>query len=407
MKKCLFLLSSLAVSSVAIAQTNFQPGYVVPLSGDTLRGEVDSRGELRGATLCRFRASAQADATEYKPGEIRGYGFDAGNSYRTAMLPNAARTPAFLQVLADGKLTLLRYTNENENKQYYAQTASAPLLQPLIQRDTIVLQINPQTQAENRVSTRVYPFRNVLWQLMADCPTVQTSLTRLELQEARLVKTVTAYNTCVGGPQYVIRKQTNKVRVGVFAGVYRANVTYKDDKQYFDLTSDALPSFGLALHLKPASFNPHLSLLAELWFTRQKYSTTYDGVGPLGPGYERTLKVDIASIGVPLLLRYSLTKGIVRPYVQAGFVFKQNIKNEAEKSDYLPRFSSDRTTTAIDLKSYNIGGLFGVGVTIPTGSKGSINLEGRLDKLDSTSSAAGIISNSRGLSLLAGYTFGQ
>ncbi|WP_148103411.1 porin family protein [Hymenobacter rigui] len=407
MKKILLLLPLLAVTASAAAQTNFQPGYVLPLSGDTLRGEVDSRGELRGATLCRFRASAQAGATEYRPTEIRGYGLDAGGTYRASVLPVAAHTPVFMQVLADGKLTLLRYTNENESKQYYAQTASAPLLQPLVQRDTIVLQINPQTQAENKVSTRVYPFRNVLWQIMADCPTVQTSLTRLELQESRLVKTVTAYNTCVGGPQNVIRKQTNKVRVSAFVGGYRANVTYKDDRQYFDLTSDVLPSFGVALNLKPASFNPHLSLLAELWFTQQKYTTTYDGVGPLGPGYERTLKVDIASVGLPLLLRYSLTKGIVRPYVQAGFVAKQNIKNKAEKSDYLPRFSSNRTITAIDLKSYNIGGLFGVGVTIPTGSKGSINLEGRLDKLDSTSSAAGIISNSRGLSVLAGYTFGQ
>ncbi|MBX0290828.1 PorT family protein [Hymenobacter sp. HSC-4F20] len=406
MKKRLLLLPVLTVTATAVAQSNFQAGYVVPLSGDTLRGEVDTRGELRGATLCRFRATPKTPPTEYKPTDVRAYGFAAGGVYRALALPTAAPTLVFMQVLAEGKLSLVRYTDETEAKHYYAQTTGSALLQPLVQRDTTVLQINPQTRVEHKVSTRVYAFRNVLWQLMADCPAVQTKLPGLELLEAQLTKTVAAYNSCVGGPQRTITQRTGKLLFSVSGGAYHATATYQDGKSY-DLTSDFLASVGAGVQIHPAYFSPHLSFVGELWYTQQKYSLSYEAEGTLGAGYQRTLDVQVASIGVPVLLRYSLTQGGVRPYVQAGFVYKQNIQRDAEKTDYLPRLSSAPSASPVELKSYNIGGVFGVGVSIPTGSYGSINLEGRLDKLDNTSAAANTISGSQGIALLASYTFGR
>ena len=56
-----FFLSSLSVLTMpfAEAQTNFRAGYMLPLAGDTLRGEVDSREGRINARRFRFRSAPE------------------------------------------------------------------------------------------------------------------------------------------------------------------------------------------------------------------------------------------------------------------------------------------------------------------------------------------------------------
>ena len=49
------------MSTRLLAQANFQPGYVLPLAGDTLRGEVDLQEGRLNAKACRFRPMAAAE----------------------------------------------------------------------------------------------------------------------------------------------------------------------------------------------------------------------------------------------------------------------------------------------------------------------------------------------------------
>lgn len=406
MNKMVPLAALLLSSASAWAQTNFRPGYVLPLSGDTLRGEVDFRGERRNAALCRFRPAAGDASVEYKPEQLRGYGFSGGRDYQSQPLPTGAYSPVFVQVLVAGKASVYRFTTEDDEELYYAQASAAPTLQPLIQRDTTITEVNPQTRSETKTRTRLYPFRNVLWTLMADCPAVQTTLTHAELTESYLVKTFSAYNACAGGTQYVAKKRPTQVRFSVFAGGYQADVNFQADVEK-TLHSAMRPTYGIGMQIQPGSFNYHLSLVAQAQYVTQEYSAYYSGNGTLGPGYERSVKVSLASVRVPLLLRYSFTKGIIRPYIQAGGIFALNTRREGERTDSYPRFSSDVTVMPVDLRSYGIGGMVGLGISVPTGQVGSINLEARVDKFDNTSEVSGLLSGAQGFSLLAGYTFGK
>jgi hypothetical protein len=73
--KSLFIVGSIMVAAVsAQAQANFLPGYVVPLAGDTLRGEVDFRDSRANAQRVRFRANKEATVILYAPIELRAYG---------------------------------------------------------------------------------------------------------------------------------------------------------------------------------------------------------------------------------------------------------------------------------------------------------------------------------------------
>ena len=87
------LLPLLAVSGEALAQTDFRPGYIIQLAGDTVRGEIDNRSAVRNATECRFR---QGTVRELAPAELLGYGLTGTKVYRTrtVTVPDSAARPA-------------------------------------------------------------------------------------------------------------------------------------------------------------------------------------------------------------------------------------------------------------------------------------------------------------------------
>ncbi len=57
MKLKSLILVGLLFSIVALnAQTNFRPGYIISLTGDTIYGDIDYRGDFLMSMLCKFRS---------------------------------------------------------------------------------------------------------------------------------------------------------------------------------------------------------------------------------------------------------------------------------------------------------------------------------------------------------------
>ena len=63
-----------------MAQQDFRPGYIVTSASDTLRGEVDYRGDIALSELCRYRNGSE-QPREFEPEDIRAYGFADGRSF--------------------------------------------------------------------------------------------------------------------------------------------------------------------------------------------------------------------------------------------------------------------------------------------------------------------------------------
>lgn len=401
MKKLLFLtLLSVALPTVGVAQSDFRPGYIVQPAGDTLRGEVDYRGEQRNTRLCSFRPAPGAAPTDYRPEQLRGYGFADSKRYQTRQLAGSPPVAVFAQVLVGGKVSLFRLTDNDGREVYYAGTAPTEPLRLLQQRDTVISQ---------NVRQRVYPFRNVLRGLMLDCPAVQAQLARTELLESQLVKVFTTYNSCVGvAPQLAVKRST-KVSVMLLGGVHRASLKhlpYGDEK----MTSQFTPTFGAGIQFSPGRFNHKLSVLLQALYVQQKFDHSYQTPGEglfLGEQVQRSVHVDLAAVHIPAMLRYTLPRGAVRPYVQVGALFALNMRAEGSTSTTTPRFNSV-STQEIEMRSTNYGLLLaGAGVLIPVGKAGGLQLEVRGQQLDNASKAYNTLSGTRGVSLLAGYSFGN
>lgn len=117
MKLSFILVLSLLLSHLVFSQTDFRPGFVIQQSGDTLRGEIDYRGDLMMGEICRFNQNGQI--REFTPYDIRAYRFVGDKFYVSRLVGNRQ---VFLEYLVNGELDIY-YLRDHDGDHYYAETA--------------------------------------------------------------------------------------------------------------------------------------------------------------------------------------------------------------------------------------------------------------------------------------------
>jgi hypothetical protein len=68
MKRYIFLIITTTFFFTLLqAQTDFRPGYVIGLNGDTIPGEIDYRGDKLMGETCTFRKSRLDSLQRFSP----------------------------------------------------------------------------------------------------------------------------------------------------------------------------------------------------------------------------------------------------------------------------------------------------------------------------------------------------
>lgn len=119
------LISSFCLVASALAQA-YQPGLLVRVGGDTLRGEIENGFWTEPPTFIRFRPTPSSPSELFKPRQLRAMSFTNGRYFRYEGLPidHAAETrmtfinrglrtnvridSVLAEVLVEGPLSLLR-----------------------------------------------------------------------------------------------------------------------------------------------------------------------------------------------------------------------------------------------------------------------------------------------------------
>ena len=326
MTKRYFLLLLLIIGKLtgAFAQADFRTGYLVRPTGDTVRGEVHMRDARLSSQQCRFRTSADAPVTTFLPTEIRAYGFLATEPklYR-AFTPAGFSQPYFLEALVTGPANLYSLRDADHKDHYYVATASFPLTE-LVQRKILLEQ--------ERVLQEQNIYRNTLAQVLVGCPSVQAQLPSLRFTVPALVQVVAAYNQClVPAPKVAPGSSTasqlppQRLRLGLLLGMQHMamHTEYTDQlnqNNRLDFGPQVAPVVGLALNLPLAALSRKLSLEAELFYEAEKYEQTVAQTYFGGSSYSSVnlYTFNAAYLRLPLLIRYTLPKGRVRPFLEAG-----------------------------------------------------------------------------------------
>lgn len=307
------------------AQTNFRPGYVLPLTGDTLRGEVDSREGRVNAQRCRFRATAQAEMVTYRPAELRGYGLPLENRHYRSLPIVVAPAPAqpfFLEVLVDGPASLYFLRDVEQHESFYVASPKLPLA--LLEHSRTIVQENALAHVEENNR-----YRNTLAVALAGCPEVQSKLPALPFQEGALRKAVVAYNSCAGyqAPQPKFSQPPTHATIGVMAGVAQHTLYYNGLPFGTDITSQQTGfAFGPTLNVVSSRVSQRLSLAMALLYEPEKYDV---GMDSRPPGYDDArIRFDLAYLRLPVMVRYTYPRGKVVPIAEAGFTVAYAIKKD-------------------------------------------------------------------------------
>ena len=142
-----------------------------------------------------FRLSPETEPAAYAPYQLVAYGDNVGRrfvSHPAAAAPEAETVPAFLQVLAEGPMELLRLTAQPSETVWFVRlgTGEPQGLYRVVERI--------QEPGQGAVRRTREPFRPVLAGALYACESVRDRAFTVYLAEQDLLALVRDYNTCLG-----------------------------------------------------------------------------------------------------------------------------------------------------------------------------------------------------------------
>jgi hypothetical protein len=385
MRKILIILILAVVTTISvIAQTNYIPGYIVTLEGDSIKGMVDSRGAIRNANKCSYKKDSDSERTEYLPGEIKAYGFVDGKYYVSKVILFKQDTvTVFLEYLINGIVDVY-FFRDMEDNHYYIEKEDMKLT-VLDDKDKIVEIEGKKFLKKNN------QYIGVLKYVFNESPEIQKKTESLSLNHNNLIKIAKDYHgyVCEGEECIVYEKKKHKVKFGIapiigidfhkLKGDREAMRTIFDTESNFSILPEEFTlkstnfdySLGAIGSLTLPSLNENLALNLQVKYGKYKIS----GEAILASGRMETLIAEGNDLMNNLYFSYTFPKGMFRPVFLAGFSYSI-FTNISEINVIEHRLSGEYVLlnegNANVIKSSYMGLVVGAGLDIPVLKKYSI-----------------------------------
>src|ERR1044071_1125662 len=118
MKNTVLTLAMIFSFTIAFSQVNFVKGYMINMSGDTLKGEIKTNPKKEFDSYNKvFFKDASGVQKNYKPDKVKGYGFD--NKHFIASKYEGE--PSFYKVLSNGHIMLFEMMYEMQQMNEISQ----------------------------------------------------------------------------------------------------------------------------------------------------------------------------------------------------------------------------------------------------------------------------------------------
>ncbi|MBU1008953.1 MAG: PorT family protein [Bacteroidetes bacterium] len=412
---CWLMILFMMIGFSVNAQENYEPGYVISQSGDTLFGYIDYRNWEASPEKIGFVLMPGGDKNYYSPVNIRQFGVH-NEIYISAEVeieisrditadleefaPVKLRTErGFLQALVLGPKSLFFYKNLADKAQYY-----------IWQNGAYELLVYKRYLLRQDESTSIQVNRKYIAQLalyFQDCPGMKTLPDDLAYNEKNLTQVFTDYYACVD-QQAGYEKKADKLGVefGLVAGVSFTNLKFKGDPDYLpgtDYTQSVNFVAGISLNLVLPRNQQRWSVFNDLSYVAfevsgqvveytnpQRYITTATTIG-------------YNSLKLTDLLRYTFPVGKASIFVNAGFSNSIAIQATNEKTTVSMFYGTetiDHGKAVEKSRKHEQSLVFGLGSRYKNWS-----VEYRLERGNGMSSSVGLSSATTRNVLVAGFRF--
>lgn len=387
-----FLAAGLLFSFSAIAQKNFQNGYVILPSKDTLQGQIDYREWNNNPHSIVFR-NAQGSTSEYTPDALAGFGVNGERYegwtvrfYPYSMNPVLASDenfdthpydkPVFLRSITRGTLNLYMLRDSTGDDYFFAGKAG--------QRPEQLRVVSRRVDQDGHTGVQFDEvYKRQLTRLLADCGSVSGQIGRTAYKEAALRKLFFSYSHC--GKDTVeargVRNGEKDVQVGPIAGFFTSKLKGRSGSQYDFPSSYSSFTGGIgALFLLPRN-RQQLGFYVDMLYGRQYWTG-----GPYAlNNYERIKNtIEYNELKIDILFRYRFVAKKVRPFLDLGVANKIVMGNKNRSETYNTLDNSNSTGPLFNIagsgRSFEFGFAGGAGV-----QTGHFSLEARAEQVNGPS----------------------
>lgn len=267
-------------------------------------------GKLANSRLCQVVKDGKI--IEYSPYQVIEYGFKDGRVYISKEIQIADSSKrVFLERLHDGETTLYYYRGK-DIKTFF------------IEKDSALLVELPRWDAAKK------HYSEHLLNLTNDCPEVSDACKLASYKKSSLSKLIARYNTCE-------LKPFPHFRYGLLFGFEFSKLVpsekksrvsdyithpYDTDLEQFEYNYNK--GFSIGVFIDHPILASDFSVHTELLFSKHEYSYNHTS-----KSVDLDLIINLSTLSVPFLVRYTLPKNNFRPYFNAGPVYSYNMKNES------------------------------------------------------------------------------
>lgn len=382
MKRLLFVVTTIFVTSVCYSQSNFKEGYILTHDKDTVKGFVAFREGVRAFSECVFRRSLKEDRTTYRPLDIAGYGVVGNRVFesRDIALRGQAPTTAFLEVVVKGRVTLYRIGDD-----FLVQKEGGEFRQLINEKrvETKEITVNESRRYVRQSNEHII----VLNQLLFDCVETREAVASAKLNRRALTKLITRYNECMGASDATLAgsKPGFRARTALVAGygISGLDFNYRAEQEHLSGTFEPAksPIMGVSIEFLAPRISERFSFYLAAVYLSPRYKG-FTEIRRAGVTDNHFVTIELPQVKIPVGIRYTFPTRSVTPYVNGGLSMSLHMNESSEwtKERNLNGVITTEKGEALDIKSNQLGAWLGAGIQMPIGQKlilfGEVRYEG-------------------------------
>jgi hypothetical protein len=200
--KVIILLLFLFSSGLNAQVSNYQDGYIILNSGDTIFGKLNLDKELLLSTRVKYRDNANSKVAEYLPSQASEFGFTGSNNvfkkithkYLDKESKETVIVFRFSRVLVTGQLEL--YKLEQFSEEYNKQLSTIPSYAFYIKKGVDFYKLEKTEKTFNAMEFKVFDrYKGALKYLLGDNKKIIPKIDKLQFKEKDLKSIIYEYNS--------------------------------------------------------------------------------------------------------------------------------------------------------------------------------------------------------------------
>jgi hypothetical protein len=363
----------------AQSQGNYQSGYLLSNSGDTLRGLIDYNKWENNPEVILFKKSNDDPQQKFNPLSIKGFGVDAA-AYQSAIVQtriwklNSSNLSyeknfetkldtVFLEALIKGTKGLYLLKKTNLSDQFYIKEGD--------KFDLLIFHTFLKKQNDKDIVTENNKYVGQLSFYLQDCANIQSELKGLKYAKSSLEKLFLNYYKCTQSKAF-FQNTADKIerKIGILAGLTASTVDFKSEfKDYIYL---AKANFSTSVRLTLGAYweidifrkNKRWTLPVEVMLTSYGITGKFDNI--INPEYYQKYdsKLSLTYLKANTQLRYIIPIKKSSIFLNSGLSVGYVIASRGTLSSYNYTYGREdnyKDPLFKDSRSFELGFLAGLG----------------------------------------------